>query len=210
MRDDRTLSDEQLAPCAPDDHRCMEILLERYRGKIRACAWRMVGDPNEIDDLTQETALRLFRSLPGFRANSSFATWLYRIAHNTCVDAHRRRSRLPVVAAELDGEPDLVAVVERLVADGTDPQALLEDSIAECYVEQALRELPPEYARIATLRLVEGWSNEEIAREVGGSADAVKGKLKRARAQLRDRLAEPRDCPLCAAGTYRLDAQGLG
>ncbi len=70
----RELPDEQLAPCAPEDHRCLEILLGRYQEKIRACAWRMVGDPNEIEDLTQETALRLIRSLPGFRARSSFAT----------------------------------------------------------------------------------------------------------------------------------------
>lgn len=202
-------SDEELVPCAVEDNRCLEILLERYEEKIRACAWKMVGDPNEIDDLTQEALLRLMRSLPGFRARSSFATWVYQIAHNTCVDAYRRRSRMPVAAAPRDGEEDTLPLAEQLVAEGTDAEALLEDAIAECYVEQALRELPEDYAQIAALRLVEGWSNEEIAQELGTSVDAVKGKLKRARARLRESLAESRECPLCAAGSFRFDEMGL-
>lgn len=205
----RRLRDEELAPCAPEDHRCLETLLERYQGKVRACAWQMVGDPNEIDDLTQEALLRLIRALPGFRARSSFATWVYQIAHNTCVDAYRRRSRMPVAAARLEIEDGELPLAEQLVAEGTDPEALLEDSIAECYVEQALRELPDDYARIAALRLLDGWSNEEIAQALGISLDAVKGKLKRARARLREHLAESRACPLCAAGAFRFDETGL-
>ncbi len=70
-------------------------LLERYRDKIRACAWQMVGDPNEIDDVTQEALLRLIRSLPSFRGRRAVSTWIYGIAHNTCVDTHRRRSVRP-------------------------------------------------------------------------------------------------------------------
>ena len=205
----RRQTDEELAPCAPEDHRCLEILLERYEQKIRACAWNMVGDQNEIDDLTQEALLRVIRSLPGFRARSSFSTWVYQVAHNTCVDAYRRRSRTPVVVTQLDGGDGELSPAEQLVAEGTDPEALLEDSIAECYVEQALRELPPGYARIAALRLLDGWSNEEIADELAMSIDAVKGKLKRARARLREQLAESRECPLCSAGAFRFDATGL-
>jgi RNA polymerase sigma-70 factor (ECF subfamily) len=203
------LPDEQLLPCALEDHRCLEVLLARYQEKIRACAWRMVGDPNEIEDLSQETVLRLIRSLPGFRARSSFATWVYQVAHNTCVDAYRRRARAPVAVVELDGAEAVPAPSERLVAENTDPQTLLEDSIAECYVEQALRQLPREYATIATRRLIDGWSNEEIAQALGMSLDAVKGKLKRARARLREQLAESRGCPLCAAGEFRFDERGL-
>lgn len=184
--------------------------MERYLEKIRACAWRMVGDPNEIEDLTQETVLRLIRSLPGFRARSSFTTWVYQVAHSTCVDAYRKRARAPVAVAQLEGDDSEGSLVERLVAEGSDPEALFEDAIAECYVEQALRRLPPEYGGIARLRLVEGWSNEEVAAAVGTSVDAVKGKLQRARARLRQTLAEDRSCPLCAAGAFRFDERGLG
>lgn len=206
----RDLPDEALAPCALEDHRCLEVLLARYQEKIRSCAWKMVGDPNEIDDLTQETFLRIVRSLPGFRARSSFSTWVYQIAHNTCVDAYRRRTRRPPVSAlALAGDGEDPSLATDPVAEGTDPETLLEDAIAECYIEQALHELPPQYRHIATLRLLDGWSNEEIAAELGISLDAVKGKLKRARACLRERLAESRNCPLCAAGAFRFDEGGL-
>ncbi len=205
------LADEALVPLALEDHRCLETLLERYMAKIRACAWKMVGDAAEIDDLTQETVLRLIRSLPGYRARSTFSTWVYQIAHNTCVDAYRRRSRMPAVAGTLrieEGE-DETGPTASLAAEATDPETLFEDAIAECYVEQALRALPPDYAKIATLRLLDGWSNEQIATALGVSVDSVKGKLKRARAGLRATLARPRACPICSAGAFRFDETGL-
>jgi len=76
-------------------------------------------------------------------------------------------------------------------------------------VTHALRQLPADYARIASLRLLDGRSNEEIAARLGASVDSVKSKLKRARAQLREKLAEPRACPLCPPGAFRFGADGL-
>jgi RNA polymerase sigma-70 factor (ECF subfamily) len=201
------LTDGQLVLCASGNTRCVEALLERYRAKIRACAWRMVGDPNEIDDLTQETMLRLLRSLPSFRGEASVSTWIHRVAHNTCVDAHRRRAVRPEAAALEAGEsgeagaPDAVAEL--------DPAALLEDAVAECFVEHALAELPDDYATVATLRLLDGLSNEEIAERVGSTVDGVKSKVKRARARLRERLEKPSACPLCPPGEFRFDSRGL-
>ena len=201
------LSDEQLALCAAGKADCVETFLARYEEKIRACAWRMVGDPNEIEDLTQETVLRVLRSLPSFKGEASAATWVYRIAHNTCVDAHRRRAARPqTVPLQLDEE---ASGTEAPAAPELDPPALLEDAVAECFVEHALGKLPAEYARIASLRLVDGLSNEEIAGKLGTSVDAVKSKLKRARAQLRETLAEPDACPLCPPGEFRFGAHGL-
>lgn len=203
------MSDEALVPRALEDHDCLETLLGRYTEKIRACAWKMVGNRDEIDDLTQETLLQIIRSLPGFRARSSFATWVYQIAHNTCVDSYRRRSRMPPQAVGFDSDEPETEASDWLVAEATDPEALFEDAIAECYVEQALGALPPDYAKIASLRLIDGWSNEQIATEVGTSVDAVKGKLKRARAQLRVTLAQDRVCPICSAGSFQFGESGL-
>jgi RNA polymerase sigma-70 factor (ECF subfamily) len=203
----RELTDDQLVLCANRNTRCVEALLERYQDKIRACAWRMVGDPNEIEDLTQETVLRLLRSLPSFRGEASVSTWIYRVAHNTCVDAHRRRSVRPEPAAREFGE-----VAEAASPNGLaelDPAVLLEDSVAECFVEHALAELPEDHAAVATLRLLDGLSNEEIAEPVGSTVDGVKSKVKRARVRLRERLEEPSACPLCPPGEYRFNARGL-
>lgn len=205
------LADDALVPRALEDHECLRVLLERYTDKIRACAWKMVGVPGEIDDLTQETLLRLIRSLPGYKARSSFSTWVYQIAHNTCVDAYRRRARMPTTTLSLEREDRDDAPGGPLGAEaaGPDPEALFEDAIAECYVEQALRSLPPDHARIAALRLIDGWSNEQIAAELGVSVDSVKGKLKRARAALRARLSKRWACPICSAGAFRFDETGL-
>ena len=201
------VSDEQLALCAAGSPSCVEALVSRYEEKIRACAWRMVGDPNEIDDLTQETLLRLIRSLPGYKGEASASTWVYRIAHNTCVDAHRRRAARPrTTPIELDEDG---AAAEAPTALDPDPAVLLEDAVAECFVEHALGELPNDYARIASLRFVDGLSNEQIATTLGTSVDSVKSKLKRARAQLREKLAEPSACPLCPPGEFRFGADGL-
>ena len=201
------LSDEQLVLCAARNTGCVETFLARYEAKIRACAWRMVGDPNEIDDLTQETLLRVLRSLPAFKGEASAATWVYRIAHNTCVDAHRRRAARPrTLSLELD---DDASRAEPAAGLEPDPAALLEDAVAECFVEHALRALPADYARVASLRLLDGLSNEEIAARLGTSVDSVKSKLKRARAQLRATLAEPSACPLCPPGEFRFGADGL-
>jgi RNA polymerase sigma-70 factor (ECF subfamily) len=201
------LTDEQLVLCANGNTRCVEALLERYEDKIRACAWRMVGDPNEIDDLTQETVLRLLRSLPSFRGEASVSTWIYRVAHNTCVDAHRRRSVRPEPAAQEAGEGAEAAAPGGLAE--LDPAALLEDAVAECFVEHALAELPEDYTAVATLRLLDGLPNEEIAERVGSTVDGVKSKVKRARARLRERLEEPSACPLCPPGEFRFDSRGL-
>jgi RNA polymerase sigma-70 factor (ECF subfamily) len=201
------VSDEQLAVCAEQNARCIEALLARYEEKIRACAWRMVGDPNEIEDLTQETLLRVLRSLPAFKGEASAATWVYRIAHNTCVDAHRRRAARPQTTPLEFGDERIGP--NQWAGDETDPALLLEDAVAECFVEHALRGLPADYARIASLRLLDGLPNEEIAVRLGTSVDSVKSKLKRARAQLRETLAQPHPCPLCPPGAFKFGAHGL-
>lgn len=201
------LSDEQLVLCGAQNARCVEALVSRYEEKIRACAWRMVGDPNDIEDLTQETLLRLIRALPSYKREASAATWVYRIAHNTCVDAHRRRAARPRTAP-LDADADKSGA-QSPAGLAPDPAALLEDAAAQCFVQHALGGLPADYARIASLRLLEGRSNEEIAARLGTSVDSVKSKLKRARAQLRETLGEPRACPLCPPGTFRFGADGL-
>ncbi len=201
------VSDEELVLCAAGNRRCVEALVSRYEEKIRACAWRMVGDPDEIDDLTQETLLRLIRSLPGYKGEASASTWVYRIAHNTCVDAHRRRAARPrTTPLEVDEDG---AAGEAPAGLEADPAALLEDSVAECFIEHALGELPNDYAGIASLRFVDRLSNDEIAARLGTSIDSVKSKLKRARAQLREKLAQPSACPLCPPGEFRFGADGL-
>jgi RNA polymerase sigma-70 factor (ECF subfamily) len=135
--------------------------------------------------------------------------WMYRLSHNTCIDAFRRGARdrghrLTKVPDERQGDP-----LDRLMADFGDPEAELDATIQECYLGQALAELPESYRDVVRLRLGEGRSSEEVARLLGTTVDSVKSKLRRARKLLREHLLERRPCPICKQmGAFRLEASG--
>ncbi len=212
MRTDLTrLSDEELAlRCAERVEGSLDELIRRYEQRVRDCARRMSLDRQDAEDLVQEIFLRMITALPTFRGRSAFGTWMYRLAHNTCIDAFRRgarreRHRVPLPA---DSTIDPLAQIPGQLGD---PEAELDQAVQECYVGQAVAALPPSYAEIVRLRLGEGRSNEEAARLLGTTVDAVKSKLRRARKLLRERLREARPCPFCRGlGEFRVGPSGLG
>jgi len=204
------LSDEELAlRCAEHVAGCMEELIRRYEQRVRDCARRMSLDRQDAEDLVQEIFLRMLVSLPRFRGRSAFATWMYRLSHNTCIDAFRRAARdrnrrTTGLAPEEAGD-----LLDRLPAPHGDPERELDAAIQECYLGRALAELPEGYREIVRLRLAEGRSNEEVAKLLGTTVDAVKSKLRRARRLLRERLVERRSCPICMGmGPLRVPAPG--
>lgn len=204
------LSDEELAlRSARHVEGCLDELIRRYEQRVRDCATRMSLHRQDAEDLVQEIFARMVTSLPRFRGQSAFGTWVYRLAHNTCIDAFRRATRerqrrLTRVPEEHQADP-----LEDLVAGFGDPEEELEAGIQECYVGRALATLPDEYREIVRLRLVEGRSNAEVAEMLGTTVDSVKSKLRRARRQLREWLVERRSCPLCGGlGAFRIDPAG--
>lgn len=197
--------DEELAACA-EVPICREILLRRYQQKIHACARRMSFDRADVDDLAQETFVRVLEALPRFEGRSSFNTWLTRIAKNTCIDEFRRRKTHQARRFE-------PADVERFWAGQADPgplpyEAALDQARA-CHLDEAIAELPEDQRRVAELALVEDMAQAEVAERLGLTVEAVKGRLKRARVRLRRRLSEPTVCPLCARlGGFRIGPGG--
>ncbi len=200
------LSDEELAAhCASELGACLTELVGRYEHRIRDCARRMSLDRAGAEDLVGEIYLRLVVSLPEFQARSAFSTWLYRLAHNTCVDAFRRERRWADRSAHpAQSAPDYL--LAEIPAAWGDPVADLDAGIRECYLGQALARLPGDYRQVVLLRLGEGRSNEEVAQALGISVDAVKARLRRARRRLVADLTERRRCPLC----QRLGELGIG
>ncbi len=200
------LSDEELATyCVSKLDGAMEELLRRYERRIRACAEQMAADPTEVDDLVQETFLRVIASVARFEGHSAFGTWLYRLAHNTCVDNFRREIRQ---RAHQTGKDDQEAL-EQFLADSQpedwgDPGTQLEHDLAACYVGWLLSTLSAQNRRVVQLRLLHGYSTEEVARAVGTTPDAVKSRLRRARAQLRVAIKNGGICPFCG---YRYEPQ---
>jgi RNA polymerase sigma-70 factor (ECF subfamily) len=159
-------------------------LVERHSARGMALAVRMLGAREDAEEALQDAFLRAFNALDRFDARSSFATWFYRIVHNVCANAIRRRSILresPNAGSEF--EIDALAGT----SDQT-PDRILEHSELDSVVRAAVDRTPPEFAEAITLLLFHEMTYEEIATVTGAPMGTVKARIFRARALLRDAL----------------------
>lgn len=152
------------------------------RGFVYAVARRIVGSPEDAEDVTQDALLLAYRHRDAFRGESKYRTWLYRIASTTALGHLRRRKRSRELLSITD-DP-----VGTTIADGArSPEARLADAETEHAVQQAIETLAPKYREVIARR---GASSEaEIATVLGISVANVKIRAHRARRQLRDQLA---------------------
>jgi RNA polymerase sigma-70 factor (ECF subfamily) len=163
------------------DAASFEILVRRYGQYAYNLALRVVADPLEAEDLTQEAFLRAWQALPRFRSQSSFSTWLYRIVTNLCFN------RLPQMKKELagiDGEDILIDLPDK--SQEVEP-VLLSTELRLC-LHQAIRELSPGQRLLITLRHLQGLSYNEIAHVTAMPLGSVKTGIHRARQSLRQAL----------------------
>lgn len=174
------MTDEELvARFAGGDAEAFNILAARYEERLYRIACRLLGNRDDALDAVQEMLVRLMRSLPGFRGEARFSTWLYRLAANTCADYRRRLAAGRVThALDLDADPPMAAPDE-------DPDRRCEREHRERLIEQALRMLPESQRLLLVLRDLEGLSNHEVADILGIEVGALKSRLHRARAALR-------------------------
>jgi RNA polymerase sigma-70 factor (ECF subfamily) len=147
-------------------------LVRAYEGRVASVLYRLLDDPRDVEEATQDVFVQAWRGLPRFRGEAQLFTWLYRIAVN---EALMRRRRVLPEAQELD---------ERLAA-APDPEPGLQDVL-----RRALAALPFEYRTAVVLRDVEGLSNAEVAEALGISVAAAKSRIHRGRLQVRNALAE--------------------
>jgi len=179
------------------DKQAFGLLVEKYRRKIVRLISRMVRDPDDMEDVAQDTFIKAYRALPQFRGEAAFYTWLYRIAVNTAKNHLASRNKaLPTVSDQAvndDDEPD-----ERLVAQevGT-PETELISKQAAMAVNEAVEALPEELRQAIILREMEGLSYEEIAETMNCPIGTVRSRIFRAReaiaAKLRPILDTPED-----------------
>lgn len=169
------------------DDRDFQELYDEYYPRIAAYLRRIVGEL-EAEDATQESFVKISRSLGGFRGESSLSTWIYRIATNTAMDVLRRPSlrrppRLqdgPPEDEAPHGEGDITAVKGGPPLDSL----LIRKDMNEC-IRGLVDGLPENYRTVLTLSDLEGFTNAEIAEILGLSIDTVKIRLHRARVRLR-------------------------
>ncbi len=163
-------------------------LVDRHKDSIYGTLMRLTGDPQVAEELAQETFVRAYQNLGGFRGESRFGTWVTRIAINLARDRVRERSRNKTVSLEavLEQNPDAPAFTEQ--GSCSDPLSELEERDTLARFEMALQELPSSYRETFVLHHVEDMSYEDIAALTGDSVGSLKVRAHRARKLLRERL----------------------
>lgn len=175
-----------------DGHQdAFRVLVERNQAKVYAMVFRLIPDHSQVEDLTQEVFLRIFRTAKRYQAMARFSTWLYRISSNVALNAIRARRKVKPVALDLPDSEDGSAW-QRDVQDmhAPSPQSRLDENEMAAKVAQAVAALPENQRIAITLNRYEQMSYDQIAEVLDCSTMAVKSLLSRARSNLRGSLAK--------------------
>ena len=159
-----------------------EKLVTAYEKNVYNLALRMVGDPEDAADMTQETFIKAYRALSSFRGDSKFSSWLYRIASNVCLDFLRSRSRHPQVSLSTVDEDDRTTF--ELPDMSRNPEEQLMKKLSMEAVRRGLEQLPEQQRQILVLRELGGLSYAELAQTLGLEEGTVKSRIFRARKRL--------------------------
>lgn len=174
MRDpDAELVEACRHPGGEDFERAFEGLFAKYRERVYAVAFRVLGNAGDALDVVQESFALVFRKLSSFRGGSLFSTWLFRIVVNSSIDHRRKLSGRSTLAGD--------ALTELDVPDSQPgPIARAESSELSSQVQEAIGALSPKLRAILALRYLEDMSYEELAATLGLSLGTVKSRLARA------------------------------
>ena len=176
-------SDFELAQkSAAGDTAAFEELYRRHFRRVYALSLRMMGNPTEAEDMTQEVFLQLFNKIGMFRGDSAFTTWLHRMTVNQVLMHFRKRStrsektteegETPVQIVQGTANPDKMPVVDRIA------------------LERALQQLPTGYRTVFVLHDIEGYEHYEVADMLGIAEGTSKSQLHKARLKLRQLIKQ--------------------
>jgi RNA polymerase sigma-70 factor (ECF subfamily) len=179
-QDDQCLIDA----CRAGNTEAFGVLVTRYQDRLYPTVFRLTGCADEARDLLQDAFLRAFQNLPRFHGDSSFYTWVYRIAVNLALSGRRRRR--PLLRLHLDSEG--AGLDSQYDLAETDPSAPLERAERDRTVQEALSALAPDHRAVIVMKEFDGLHYDEIAETLGVPVGTVRSRLHRARCELRDRL----------------------
>jgi RNA polymerase sigma-70 factor, ECF subfamily len=196
--DDQSLIEQ----CRAGKTEAFGILVRRYQDRLYPTILRLCGRAEDAHDLLQDTFLRAYEKLGRFQGESSFYTWIYRIAVNLSLSDRRKRRVPGRVAPAKGGE-----TVETADASGrSDPSLPTQRAEEDALIQKALSELTPEFRSVVVLKDLDGLRYEEIADVLGIPVGTVRSRLHRARGELKERLRGVLDLPPAPADTPALTA----
>jgi RNA polymerase sigma-70 factor, ECF subfamily len=183
-----TTDAELVAEALRGSQEAFRDLLVRFERPVYTLILRMVRDPGTAEDLAQEVFLKAYRHLDAYDSRRKFASWLFKIAHNTTID-HLRHGALDTVplAAEKDEGGNLLAVLADSSTES--PAAAAERRDMARALERAIGRLRPDYREAVVLRYVEGLSYQEVCDVLELPLGTVKTNLHRARKELAAAMA---------------------
>ena len=171
------------------DKRAFDLLVLKYQYRVHAIVGRFIRDSHEVEDVTQEAFLKAYRALPGFRGDSQFYTWLFRIAVNTAKNYLVARSRRPPSSDVNLDDAEFYAGSEQLKDLGTPENQLFRDEL-EAVIKKAIEELPEDLRTAVTLREYEGLSYEDIAGIMDCPVGTVRSRIFRGRESIDVRVLD--------------------
>jgi RNA polymerase sigma-70 factor (ECF subfamily) len=180
-----------------DDHRLITAslngdpiafgeLVRRYQDRLYNTVYRLLGNAEDAQDVVQDAFLNAYQSLDGFKGDSQFFTWLYRIAVNTAI-SHKRKQRLTLSIDGRNGENRLEPLD---TSDASQPGHALEQAEEERRVQRALSRLSPEHRAVLIMKDMEGQKYETMAEILGVPIGTIRSRLHRARSELRELLEQ--------------------
>jgi RNA polymerase sigma-70 factor (ECF subfamily) len=183
---------------APDDElvkssqggetRAFDELVRRYRDRVYRLSYKILRHEDDAAEALQDAFLSAFRGIKNFKSESTFSTWLYRIATNASLMKYRKRRDGMVSLDQSQSRDNESGEALQLPDWSTQPLEELLDSELDTVLREGVDLLPEDDREVFVKRDIVGLSNQEVADELGLTVAAVKSRLHRARMKLRDRL----------------------
>ena len=183
VMDEREKEADIIEACKQGDRAAFHLLFETYKDKVYSIALHYSNEEAMARDVTQQVFLKLFTSIDQFRKDAEFATWLYRIVANACIDEHRKRKRFVPFSPEIE--------VKNMSAKGSQEESYHRKEMADS-VRGAIAELSPKLRLPILLKYIEDLSYDEIARTLGCSIGTVSSRLNRGHKMLARKLSHLR------------------
>ncbi len=185
---DREVDQQLVERVQRGDKHAFDLLVAKYQRKLGRLISRFVRNPSEAEDVTQEAFVKAYRALPGFRGDSAFYTWLYRIGINTAKNYLLASKRLPPSSTPFDTEEAESFEEAGLLHEVSTPENELMSKQVVNTVQMALQQLPEDLRSALTLREIEGLSYEEIASVMNCPVGTVRSRIFRAREAVAEKL----------------------